>query len=1025
MIQQEWKITPQLVYDATNGGLDIIHEYYPQSVGCEGTKKYFKIRDEGSASCRLSEYNGIYYVTDFGDSGKSRGGFLVMNALEVMMREDSRKPEFYECLNILAEKHGLSQESTKQKAEYKYEKLPPVDGAPVGNIAFETKEWDMAELQTVFARRVWERLQGMNLRLEKDKREAKGDDVAYRNAVDLCKEYGLLSLKHYDLTARDSKSGNLVTHRFGSTGSFPILMWEAGTWQKIYKPNARDKKFRFVIRGEKNHIMFGYAMAKKKFEELLDESDASASSGQEEDAAKKPAKKLNEVIICSGGSDALNVAAMGYAVVWFDSEMFSLTSDEYTKLTSIAEKVYYLPDIDGTGVKKAVEIGMEWLNIHLIFLPNDLKREYDMRGNQCKDVRDFFRTHGQRDFDTCLKQSMPLRFWDENVKLNKEGKVVKKNGRAQIEYKPNNELMYNFLYRNDFGLYEMPSIKAGQILVRKKGNVVQKIAFRNINQYIKEFLNVDSVMRLVGYNYVEIRNAFHRSAQFSENSMDNLKYLSLEFKDTGKHHQLMFFENETWKIDRSGIKAIQHDKVPAVAWEDEVIPDRVKVLEPLFEIFKPTTPAPPSQGGENEFFDIDIKILRKDCHFLNFLINTSRIYWRTELEDRLDKLTDEEQLKYKKEHQFSIDGPLLTPKEIHEQKLILISKLQTFGYLLHRYKDKAEAYCVWVMDYNMMTGASDENESHGGTGKSISYEILSRYMRTKFLNGRDKKQLENPHIMEGTTEHTDYLFVDDAMKGIDFDFFYGLITGFMPVNPKGTSEYIIPFTDSPKLTITSNFAPARNDKSTRRRMWFSSFSDYYHKNPNGEYREERLPKDEFGLTLFDDFDAEQWNYANNLFARCVQSWLIHGKVESAEENVLKNILVQRMGPGMMAWADEFFHPDNGRLDSFVQRHVVFEDAKKRISPNLTPQGFMDRMRAWCQYKGYVMNPKNLIGKDGRIMKHVAVDEYRNGEIKTTELKATKECIFIKAGSEPVVFSPAEAAAGQQLKIGDGAKDMPF
>jgi hypothetical protein len=510
--------------------------------------------------------------------------------------------------------------------------------------------------------------------------------------------------------------------------------------------------------------------------------------------------------------------------------------------------------------------------------------------------------------------------------------------------------------------------------------------------------------------------------------MDNLKYLSLEFKDTGKNHQLMFFENETWKIDRSGIKAIQHDKVPAVAWEDEVIPDRVKVLEPLFEIFKPnaTTPAPPSQGGENDFFDIDIKILRKDCHFLNFLINTSRIYWRTELEERLDKLTDEEQVKYKKEHQFSIDGPLLTPKEIHEQKLILISKLQTFGYLLHRYKDKAEAYCVWVMDYNMMTGASDENESHGGTGKSISYEILSRYMRTKFLNGRDKKQLENPHIMEGTTEHTDYLFVDDAMKGIDFDFFYGLITGFMPVNPKGTSEYIIPFTDSPKLTITSNFAPARNDKSTRRRMWFSSFSDYYHKNPNGEYREERLPKDEFGLTLFDDFDAEQWNYANNLFARCVQSWLIHGKVESAEENVLKNILVQRMGPGMMAWADEFFHPDNGRLDSFVQRHVVFEDAKKRISPNLTPQGFMDRMRAWCQYKGYVMNPKNLIGKDNRIMKHVAVDEYRNGEIKTTEMKATKECIFIKAGTEPVAFSPAEAATGQQLKIGDGNKDkMPF
>jgi hypothetical protein len=445
----------------------------------------------------------------------------------------------------------------------------------------------------------------------------------------------------------------------------------------------------------------------------------------------------------------------------------------------------------------------------------------------------------------------------------------------------------------------------------------------------------------------------------------------------------MFFENESWKIEANGIKAVKHDKVPCVAWEDEVVQNRVKILDPLFEISK----------NDGEY---DIKVFRKDCHFLNFLINTSRIFWRVELEERLDKLSDEEQVKYRLENKFSIDGPLLTPREIHEQKLILISKLQTFGYLLHRFKNKAEAYLVWVMDYSMMN-SHDENDSHGGTGKSISYEVLKRYMSTIFINGRDRKLLENPHILEGTTQHSDYIFVDDAMKGLDFDFWYGLITGFMPVNPKGTTAYTIPFSESPKIAFTSNFPPSRNDKSTRRRMWFSSFSDYYHKNPNGEYREERLPVLEFGMTLFDDFDAEQWNLTDNVFARCVQNWLVWGKVESAEDNVVKNILKQRMGPGMLAWADEFFHADNSRLDTHVQRHVLFEEAKKRVSQNLTPQGFMDRMRAWCQYKGFEMNPKNMLGKDGRIMKHVQVEEYRNGEIRLTDGKATKECIFIKTG----------------------------
>ncbi|MGL5077418.1 MAG: hypothetical protein ACRDBG_16545, partial [Waterburya sp.] len=587
--------------------------------------------------------------------------------------------------------------------------------------------------------------------------------------------------------------------------------------------------------------------------------------------------------ICSGGSDAINVAALGYAVVWFDSEMFTLTSDEYAKLSGIAERIYYLPDIDHTGVTEAVKIGKDYLNIHLIFLPNDLRSEYDMRGNQCKDVRDFFRNHKSRDFEICLKQSMPLRFWDESYKVNKEGKMVKKGGKYIVDYKPSNQLIYNFLYRSDIGMYEMPSSKSGQILVRREKNVVESIKFRHINHFLNEFLDNESVMRLVGYNYVEIKNAFHRSANFSESSMDNLKRLKLDFTDTSKDFQMMFFENETWKITKGGIQAIRHEKVPAVTWKDEVIPDNVKIIDPLFEIVEID-----NEGVKNW----DIVIKNKECHFLNFLINTSRVHWKLELEERLDKLPIAEQEAYKIEHKFSIDGPLLTGEEVREQKMILMSKLQSFGYLLHRQKNMAEAYAVWVQDYKMNDGIGDENDSHGGTGKSISYMILSRYMKTKYINGRDRKQMDNPHLMEGVTEHTDYLFVDDAMKGIDFDFFYGIITSFLPVNPKGMSEYVLQFDVSPKVCITSNFAPSRNDKSTRRRMWFTTFSDYYHKNPNGEYREERQPKDEFGMTFFSYFDTNQWNLKNNLFGRCVQNWLLHGKIESDDTNVLRNILLQ-------------------------------------------------------------------------------------------------------------------------------------
>lgn len=57
-------------------------------------------------------------------------------------------------------------------------------------------------------------------------------------------------------------------------------------------------------------------------------------------------------------------------------------------------------------------------------------------------------------------------------------------------------------------------------------------------------------------------------------------------------------------------------------------------------------------------FDITVKE-HKSC-FFNYLINTSRLYWRNELEYAWkDKGVDEAD-KYRAEHKFDIAGPLLS-----------------------------------------------------------------------------------------------------------------------------------------------------------------------------------------------------------------------------------------------------------------------------------------------------------------------------------------------------------------------------
>src|SRR5690606_34826073 len=100
-------------------------------------------------------------------------------------------------------------------------------------------------------------------------------------------------------------------------------------------------------------------------------------------------------------------------------------------------------------------------------------------------------------------------------------------------------------------------------------------------------------------------------------------------------------------------------------WEKDVYDHQFIKLDPPFFIQKDATGA----------YDIEIK--DNSCLFLRFLIQTSRIHWRVELETKLEasNMTPQEQLEYKEANKFNIAGPLLSGDEIDEQKSHLMNKI--------------------------------------------------------------------------------------------------------------------------------------------------------------------------------------------------------------------------------------------------------------------------------------------------------------------------------------------------------------
>lgn len=890
-------ITPEQIYDATNGGLDIILHYLPQAAESVHKKNAkFKMREsEKTASANLRQTpEGIWIVTDFGGDAKPK------NAIMLAMEEEKR--DFYETIQILAARYNVvAPELIKETIKADINKRPAADDEEEGKWYFVIKDFTEAEIAVVFADKVRE-------------------ERSFEELLKVCKKYNFYSLEKYIIIK------NREAIEICSNEKYPIYMWEitheGKQIKKIYQPKSFDKGKRFMYYGGKpDTFIFGYAQARKAYEKLNEEEVNYDAQNDDEQAESRKEKKLPELIMATGGSDGMNVAALGYEVVWLNSESAKLTGDMFKQINSITTKLCVLYDIDHTGKRQAHELNMYYLNLCQIVLPDWLTKRKDWRGNSCKDVRDFLRFQGARAFKKLVDESIPYQFWDVVPKFDRKGDFVG-NG-----YECNNTHLYHFLAGN--GFYQLRGAGDVDMYIKITGNIVEEISTKDIKRFVMEFLKERG-------QDVKLRNVFYNTSRLNPVSFENLPHIELDFTDTGKDFQLMFFENKTWRITKDDIQEFKPGELPAYVWKDEVIPHKVEKLDPFFRI-----------ASEDEE-DYSIEILDDSPIFFKFLQNTCKMFWTIE--------------EYGRHPNGQIlDRQTLTEEEEHEQELHLINKIYSLGYLLHRYKDDSKPWAVWAQEFKTI----EDNESDGGSGKSICMKFPRHFMKTETLPGRDHRMTENKHILENITEHTDYVLVDDCHQYLNFSFFYPMITGEWHINPKNSKSYTLSYDVGPKTAFSSNFAPHNADPSTERRLLYTLFSDYYHHGPSESHESERTPKDDFGCIIFKDFSEEEWNKTLNLGARFLQTFLAFDrKINPPMANVNARNLLQSMGQVFKDWADVYFSPEGDKVDVEIVRNDAQTNCLTAVQNNKWTAGkFKKALAAWCKFNGYQLNPPDLCTDD--------------------------------------------------------------
>ena len=296
------------------------------------------------------------------------------------------------------------------------------------------------------------------------------------------------------------------------------------------------------------------------------------------------------------------------------------------------------------------------------------------------------------------------------------------------------------------------------------------------------------------------------------------------------------------------------------------------------------------------------------------------------------------------------------------------SMYSTIGYMLHGYKNLS--YCPAVILNDEIISDNPE----GGTGKGLFMKGLSEMKKLVVIDGKSF-DFAKSFAYQLVSADTQILCFDDVKKYFDFEKLFSVVTEGMTLEKKNKDAIKIPFSKSPKIAITTNYAIRGKGSSFERRKWELELSQHYTK--------EFTPLVEFGKHFFGEWDDEEWCQFDNFMIRCLQMYLDKGLLRSKFVNLELRRLSAESSHEFIEWCGLLDNTTNPLLtlrDKTMTNVLYFNfieeypDYGPKAKMSVTRQRFHKWLEAYSQHK---YNCPPLTGRDneGKWMEFVRKDHY--------------------------------------------------
>ena len=210
----------------------------------------------------------------------------------------------------------------------------------------------------------------------------------------------------------------------------------------------------------------------------------------------------------------------------------------------------------------------------------------------------------------------------------------------------------------------------------------------------------------------------------------------------------------------------------------------------------------------------------------------------------------------------------------------------TIGFMLHGHKNLS--YCPAIILNDEVISDNPE----GGTGKGIFMNALAQMKKVVTIDGKSFA-FERSFAYQLVSADTQILVFDDVKKHFDFERLFSVVTEGLTLEKKNKDAITIPFSKSPKIAITTNYAIKGAGNSFARRKWELELHQHYDKS--------FTPLDEFGKLMFGDWGDEEWCQFDNYMIGCLQNYLTVGLHKSKFVNLKVRQLSAETSHDFIEW----------------------------------------------------------------------------------------------------------------------------